>query len=73
LAPAEGRQNVGWPFDAQCPAPRHHSAHFSAHDTGDVSRADKHVPGAISHNHLAISQHISDVGLYSTMATTGVL
>jgi hypothetical protein len=41
--------------------------------TGGLIAADRHVPGAISHNHLAISEHISDVGLYSTMATTGVL
>lgn len=41
--------------------------------TGGLIAADRHVPGAISQNHLAISQHISDVGLYSTMATTGVL
>ena len=41
--------------------------------TGGLIAADRHVTGAISHNHLAISQHISDVGLYSTMATTGVL
>ena len=41
--------------------------------TGGLIAADKYVPGAISHDHLAISQHISDVGLYSTMATTGVL
>ena len=41
--------------------------------TGGLIAADKHVTGAISHDHLAISQHISDVGLYTTMATTGVL
>jgi hypothetical protein len=41
--------------------------------TGGLIAADRHVTGAISHNHLAVSQHISDVGLYSTMATTGVL
>ena len=41
--------------------------------TGGLIAADKHVTGAISHDHLAISQHISDIGLYSTMATTGVL
>jgi hypothetical protein len=40
---------------------------------GGLIAADKYVPGAISHDHLAISQRISDVGLYSTMATTGVL
>src|ERR1022692_4987279 len=41
--------------------------------TGGLIAADKHVAGAISHNNLTISQHISDIGLYSTMATTGVL
>jgi PAP2 superfamily len=41
--------------------------------TGGLIAADKHVAGAISHNNSAISQHISDAGLYSTMATTGVL
>lgn len=41
--------------------------------TGGLIAADRHVTGAISHDHLAISQHISDVGLYSTMATTGAL
>jgi hypothetical protein len=41
--------------------------------TGALIAADKHVAGAISHDHLSLSQHISDAGLYSTMATTGVL
>lgn len=41
--------------------------------TGGLIVADKHVIGAISHNNLTTSQHISDVGLYSTIAATGVL
>jgi membrane-associated phospholipid phosphatase len=41
--------------------------------TGGLIVADKHVTGAISHNNLTVSQNISDVGLYSTLATTGVL
>jgi len=41
--------------------------------TGGLIAADKHVAGAISHDNPSISQHISDVGLYSTMATTGAL
>jgi membrane-associated phospholipid phosphatase len=41
--------------------------------TGGLIAADRHVTGAISNNNLTISQHISSVGLYSTMATTGVL
>jgi hypothetical protein len=41
--------------------------------TGGLIAADRHAADAISHNPLALSQHISDVGLYSTMATTGVL
>jgi membrane-associated phospholipid phosphatase len=41
--------------------------------TGGLIAVDRHAAGAISHNNLTISQHISDVGLYSTMATTGVL
>jgi hypothetical protein len=41
--------------------------------TGGLIAADRHAAGALSHNNVTISQHISDVGLYSTMATTGVL
>jgi hypothetical protein len=41
--------------------------------TGGLIAADKHITGAISHNNLAVSQDISDIGLYSTLATTGVL
>jgi hypothetical protein len=41
--------------------------------TGGLIAADRHAAGAISHNPLALSQHISDVGLYSTMAVTGAL
>ena len=41
--------------------------------TGSLIAADKHVTGAISHNNLTVSQDISDIGLYSTLATTGVL
>jgi hypothetical protein len=41
--------------------------------TGGLIAADRYAVGAVSHNNLTISQHISDVGLYSTMATTGVL
>jgi membrane-associated phospholipid phosphatase len=41
--------------------------------TGGLIAADKHVTGAISHNNLSVSQHISDAGLYSTVATTGIL
>jgi membrane-associated phospholipid phosphatase len=41
--------------------------------TGGLIAADRHAADAISHNPLALSQHISDVGLYSTMAVTGAL
>jgi hypothetical protein len=41
--------------------------------TGGLIAADKQVSGAVSHGHVAISQHISDAGLYSTIAATGVL
>jgi len=41
--------------------------------TGGLLAADKHVTGSISHENLSISQDISDVGLYSTFATTGIL
>ena len=41
--------------------------------TGGLIAADRTVAGAISNNNLTISQRISNVGLYSTMATTGVL
>ena len=41
--------------------------------TGGLIAADKQITGAISHDNLSTSQHISDVGLYSTLAVTGVL
>lgn len=41
--------------------------------TGGLIAADKHATGAISHEDLSVRQDISDIGLYSTMATTGVL
>jgi len=41
--------------------------------TGGLIATDRYVAGAISNNNLNISERISDVGLYSTMATTGVL
>jgi membrane-associated phospholipid phosphatase len=41
--------------------------------TGGLIAADNHATGAISHGNLSVSQDISDIGLYSTMATTGVL
>jgi membrane-associated phospholipid phosphatase len=41
--------------------------------TGGLIAADRYAADAISHNPLDPSQHIADVGLYSTMATTGVL
>ena len=41
--------------------------------TGGLIAADKQITGAISHDNLSTSQHISDAGLYSMLATTGVL
>ena len=41
--------------------------------TGGLIAADKHVTGALSHDNLSVSQHISDVGLYSSVATTGAM
>ena len=41
--------------------------------TGGLIAADKHVTGAIPHDNLSVSQHISDAGLYSMVATTGIL
>ncbi len=41
--------------------------------TGGLVAADRTVAGDLSHNHLALSQHISDIGLFSTMAATGAL
>jgi membrane-associated phospholipid phosphatase len=41
--------------------------------TGGLIAADKHVTAAIPHENLSVSQHISDAGLYSTIATTGLL
>jgi len=41
--------------------------------SGGLIAADKHVTGAIPHDNLSVSQHISDAGLYSTVATTGIL
>ena len=41
--------------------------------TGGLIAADKQITGAISHNNVSTSQHISDAGLYSTIAVTGAL
>jgi hypothetical protein len=41
--------------------------------TGGLIAADKHVTGAIPHVNVSVSQHISDAGLYSMVATTGIL
>jgi membrane-associated phospholipid phosphatase len=41
--------------------------------TGGLIAADKHVTGAIPHDNLSVSQHISDAGLYSTVGATGIL
>jgi len=41
--------------------------------TGGLIAADKRISGTISHDHVSVSQRVSDVGLYSTMAATGVL
>jgi membrane-associated phospholipid phosphatase len=41
--------------------------------TGGLIAADKHVTAAIPHDNLSVSQHISDAGLYSTVAATGIL
>ena len=41
--------------------------------TGGLIAADKQITGAISHNNLSTSQHISDAGLYGTIAATGAL
>jgi membrane-associated phospholipid phosphatase len=41
--------------------------------TGGLIAGDRHVTGAISHDNLSLSRNISDVGVYSTVATTGVL
>jgi membrane-associated phospholipid phosphatase len=41
--------------------------------TGGLIAADKHVTAAIPHDNLSLSQHISDAGLYSTVAATGIL
>jgi membrane-associated phospholipid phosphatase len=46
---------------------------FSSSQPAGLIAADKHITGAISHNDLTVSQDISDIGLYSTLATTGVL
>lgn len=41
--------------------------------TAGLIAADKHVTAAMPHDNLSVSQHISDAGLYSTVATTGIL
>jgi membrane-associated phospholipid phosphatase len=41
--------------------------------TGGLIAADRHIAGDLSNTHPALSQRISDVGLYSTMAATGAL
>jgi hypothetical protein len=41
--------------------------------TGGLIAADRHIVGGISRNGTDTSRIISDVGLYSTLATTGVL
>ena len=41
--------------------------------TGGLIAEDKHVSGAILRDNLSISRDISNTGLYSTMATTGLL
>jgi hypothetical protein len=40
--------------------------------TAGLIAADKHVTGATLHDNLSVSQHISDAGLYSTVATTEI-
>jgi membrane-associated phospholipid phosphatase len=40
--------------------------------TGGLIAADRHIAGGISHNNVDTSRVISDVGLYSTLATTGI-
>lgn len=54
------RQNLKW------------DALFLAATAGLIA-ADKHVTGAISHDNLNTSLHISDIGLYSSIAVTGGL
>jgi membrane-associated phospholipid phosphatase len=41
--------------------------------TAGLIAGDKHIAGAIPRGNRNVSQSISDVGLYSTLATTGVL
>ena len=41
--------------------------------TAGLIAGDKHIAGAIRRGNRNVSQSISDVGLYSTLATTGVL
>ena len=41
--------------------------------TGGLIAADRHATRALTHGNLSASQTISDIGLYSTMTTTGVL
>lgn len=41
--------------------------------TGGLIAADKHITGSISHNDVSTSQAISNAGLYSTFAGTGII
>jgi hypothetical protein len=41
--------------------------------TGGLIVSDKHISGALSHDHTDISQHISDVGMYSMTASVAGL
>jgi len=41
--------------------------------TGGLIAADRHITGPVSHDDLSTSRTISDVGLYSMMATTGAM
>ena len=41
--------------------------------TGGLIAGDRHVTGAIPRDNPGVSRRISDVGLYSTMATTGAI
>jgi PAP2 superfamily len=41
--------------------------------TGGLIAGDKHISGVLSHDHIDISQHISDVGLYSMTASVAGL
>jgi membrane-associated phospholipid phosphatase len=41
--------------------------------TGGLIASDKHISGALSHDHIDAGQHISDVGLYSMSASVAGL